>query len=81
MLLLRTAAIRRLEARHLATAQPPLMEQAGLAAADLACEIVGEARARILILAGPGNNGGDAYVCAKHLKARGHAITLCSSAP
>lgn len=81
MLLLRTAAIRRLEARHLATARPPLMEQAGLAAADLACEIVGEGKVRILILAGPGNNGGDAYVCARHLQARGHSISLCSSAP
>jgi hydroxyethylthiazole kinase-like uncharacterized protein yjeF len=81
MLLLRTAAIRRLENRHIPTAQPPLMDQAGLAAADFAAEIVGQDKARILVLAGPGNNGGDAYVCAEHLKARGHAVTLCSTAP
>lgn len=81
MLLLRTAAIRRLENRHIPTAQPPLMDQAGLAAADYACEIVEQDKARILVLAGPGNNGGDAYVCAEHLKARGHAITLCSTVP
>ncbi|MDE2598124.1 MAG: NAD(P)H-hydrate dehydratase [Rhodocyclaceae bacterium] len=81
MLLLRTAAIRRLEARHIPTAQPPLMDQAGLAAADFAGEIVDEENARILVLAGPGNNGGDAFVCAEHLKARGHTVTLCSTAP
>lgn len=81
MLLLRTAAIRRLEARHIPAAQPPLMDQAGLAAADFASEIVGPEPRRILVLAGPGNNGGDAFVCAEHLKARGHAVTLCSTAP
>lgn len=85
MLLLRTAAIRRLERRHIPTAQPPLMEQAGLAAADVATEIIGQEggpkNGRILVLAGPGNNGGDAFVCAGHLRARGHAVTLCSIAP
>ena len=81
MLLLRTAAIRCLENRHIPTAQPPLMDQAGLAAADFACEILAEEKCRILVLAGPGNNGGDAFVCAEHLKARGHSITLCSTAP
>lgn len=81
MLLLRTAAIRRLEARYIPAAQPPLMDQAGLAAADFVGEIVGPEPQRILVLAGPGNNGGDAYVCAEHLKARGHTVTLCSTAP
>lgn len=45
-----------------------LMERAGLAAAELAQQVA-PARARaILVLAGPGNNGGDAFVAARHLK-------------
>lgn len=78
MLLLRTAAIRRLEQRHLPTAQPPLMEQAGLAAADYAGELMQDRCGAILIIAGNGNNGGDAYVCARHLKARGHSVIVAS---
>lgn len=81
MLLLRTPAIRRLEARHQASAQPGLMEQAGRAAADLAGELIGEQGGRILVVAGAGNNGGDAYVCARHLKSRGHAVLVVSTVP
>ena len=36
------------------------MELAGLEAAKFARERIGEGRKRILIFAGPGNNGGDA---------------------
>lgn len=64
-----TAEIRRIEA--LAAAQPeppPLMERAGLAAAELARELAGDSARRILIVAGPGNNGGDAFVIARHLR-------------
>lgn len=64
-----TADIRRIEA--LAAAQPeppPLMERAGLAAAELARELAGDSAHPILIVAGPGNNGGDAFVIARHLK-------------
>ncbi len=45
-----------------------LMERAGEAAADVARSLLGENATRVLILAGPGNNGGDAYVVARHLK-------------
>jgi ADP-dependent NAD(P)H-hydrate dehydratase / NAD(P)H-hydrate epimerase len=65
----RTADIRDLETRALAGLQPPgLMERAGLAAAQLARDITASG-GRVLIFAGPGNNGGDAFVVARHLKA------------
>jgi hydroxyethylthiazole kinase-like uncharacterized protein yjeF len=63
------AHIRALE--HWAQAQsapPPLMERAGLATAELAQQLLGARSRRILVLAGPGNNGGDALVAARHLK-------------
>lgn len=47
---------------------PPLMERAGLASAELARAMAGERRGSLLVLAGPGNNGGDALVAARHLK-------------
>jgi hydroxyethylthiazole kinase-like uncharacterized protein yjeF len=78
MLLLRTAALRRLEAAHLP--HTPLMERAGKAAADLANELMTDRCGAILIVAGGGNNGGDAYVCARHLKARGHSVLVASPA-
>jgi len=47
---------------------PPLMERAGLAAAELARDVSGGNGKPVLVLAGPGNNGGDALVLARHLK-------------
>ncbi len=46
----------------------PLMPLAGLAAAEYARELLGENGKKVLVLAGPGNNGGDAFELATHLK-------------
>lgn len=63
------SAIRKLE--ELANPEPDapvLMERAGLAAADLARNLCGDTAKAVLVLAGPGNNGGDAFEVAAHLK-------------
>ncbi len=56
--LYRTAEIRRIESE---AAAQPLMQRAGRAAAELAMAICRDRHAPVLILAGPGNNGGDAF--------------------
>ena len=54
-----------------------LMLRAGIAVATLASKIVKKKRgANILILAGPGNNGGDAWVAAATLQKAGQRVTL-----
>ena len=62
---LRTTELRAIEsaARNL-----PLMERAGLAAAEVARSMAGERGGAVLVLAGPGNNGGDAFVVARWLR-------------
>ncbi len=64
-----TGSVRALEAAALKREpQARLMERAGLAAAELARELAGGPRRGVLVLAGPGNNGGDAFELATHLK-------------
>lgn len=53
----------------------PLMQRAGAAAAAFAQRHLAPG-ARILALAGPGNNGGDALVTARLLRARGYAVEV-----
>ena len=69
-LLLQSAPLREIEKAH-ANAQPPLMERAGKAAAELALKLQAGLSGPPLILVGPGNNGGDALVVARILKQRG----------
>jgi ADP-dependent NAD(P)H-hydrate dehydratase / NAD(P)H-hydrate epimerase len=65
----RTAEIRDIEAAALGQPDPaPLMEHAGLAAAQIARDIAADRGRGVIVLAGPGNNGGDAFVVARYLK-------------
>lgn len=60
-----------------------LMQRAGQAAANAALELLPYATssARVLILAGPGNNGGDALEAAAHLALAGAQVTVVHLAP
>ena len=72
--LIMTEKLRRIEACH-ATAEPPLMQRAGTAAAAVAREML-TSDGQLLIVAGPGNNGGDAFVMARELLTGGITPTL-----
>jgi hydroxyethylthiazole kinase-like uncharacterized protein yjeF len=52
-----------------------LMESAGHAVADAAAAMV-RAGARIAVLCGPGNNGGDGFVAARHLRDRAFDVRV-----
>lgn len=73
-----TAQIREIERLAAALPDPPsLMEIAGRAAAEVARErLLSTHKARVLVLAGPGNNGGDAFVAARHLQEWRFKVTL-----
>ncbi|HEU5015241.1 MAG TPA: NAD(P)H-hydrate dehydratase [Roseiflexaceae bacterium] len=54
-----------------------LMEQAGWGVAQEALRLLGEARGKhVLVLVGPGNNGGDGLVVARHLHDAGAQVML-----
>ncbi len=63
-----------------------LMRRAAKAVADEAATMLaagdpGETGAAVLVLAGPGNNGGDGYVAASLLRAAGHRVRVVALAP
>jgi len=59
-----------------------LMELAGLAVAQATHRaLAGEATLRVLIVAGPGNNGGDGLVAARHLASFGHRVSVWRNTP
>src|SRR6185295_10485471 len=69
-----TADIRRIEQ---AAGNVPLMERAGAAAAELAAKLV--SGKDVLVLAGPGNNGGDARIAAELLKQKFFRVTVADN--
>ena len=58
------------------TSVEELMERAGAALAEAVYRFAGPLPA--LVLCGPGNNGGDGYVAARHLKARGVEVRVAA---
>ena len=58
------------------TSVETLMERAGAALAEAAYRFAGPMP--VLILCGPGNNGGDGYVAARHLAARGVVVRVAA---
>lgn len=58
-----------------------LMDRAGLAVALAAADLGAGYGTRVTVLCGPGNNGGDGYVAARHLRRRGAAVRVEALAP
>jgi ADP-dependent NAD(P)H-hydrate dehydratase / NAD(P)H-hydrate epimerase len=70
-----TDDIRRIE-RAASNVTPTLMERAGAAATELAARLASDRQKDILVLAGPGNNGGDAKIAAARLQEQFFRVTL-----
>jgi NAD(P)H-hydrate epimerase len=85
--ILSRAQMRAFDAHAIQTCRVPslvLMENAGRGATDVLCEAVlgGHVQnARITIVCGTGNNGGDGFVIARHLRVRGARprVLLCGA--
>ncbi|MES2637918.1 MAG: NAD(P)H-hydrate epimerase [Myxococcota bacterium] len=79
----RAAAIRELDRRlieRVGIPSPLLMDHAAHAVADVLRARFPDAR-RVMILAGPGNNGGDGYAIARHLAIAGVAVRVVAVFP
>lgn len=80
--ILTTARMRETEDRAFACGHVTaagLMEEAGLAIARQVHRL--EPDRPVLVLAGPGNNGGDAYVAARHLQTLGREVRVVAFGP
>ena len=74
--------IREVEQAVLSQPSPPLlMARAGIAVAEFARELLGDRGKRVLLLAGPGNNGGDAFVAARQLKEWWYDVAVVFTGP
>jgi len=71
-----TEDIRRIEQANSAL---PLMERAGSAAAEIAVKLLSDKGKDVLVLAGPGNNGGDAMVVARILQERFFRVSVAKN--
>lgn len=75
-----TAELRAIETAAQAQLAPAaLMQRAGRTAAACIDARYGDARA-VVIVCGPGNNGGDGFACAQALAARGHSVACVALA-
>ncbi len=84
MKLVTVAQMRELEQAAIAagSSEAQLMEEAGLAVAQEAWMLLGTLEGkRIVVLAGPGNNGGDGLVAARHLAAWGAEVLVYVPVP
>ncbi|HEX3059669.1 MAG TPA: NAD(P)H-hydrate epimerase, partial [Usitatibacter sp.] len=72
--------VRRIESRAAKSNGPSLMERAGRATAEAARRIAKDTGSPILVVAGPGNNGGDAWVAAACLGESFHKVVVLDAA-
>jgi len=58
-----------------------LMENAGVAVVDEIEKRIDSGRLKVTVMCGPGNNGGDGMVSARHLHDRGHEVVVYLAVP